>query len=68
MKGVGKSIEVVQQSNKQQQEQGPVAARTRGSSSSEVDLNKGLRVVEANNTTKVFDKYNRRIILPTCGK
>jgi hypothetical protein len=42
-----------------------VAARTRESSSSQVNLNKGGRGVEANNTAKAVNKYKMRIILPT---
>jgi hypothetical protein len=58
-------METRQQSNNQQQEQAPVVARTRGSSSYQVDFKKGVRVVEENNSTKVFNRFNRRIILPT---
>jgi hypothetical protein len=57
--------ETRQQSNKQHQEQSPVAARTRtGARDDNLKLH-NVTVEEGKNSTQVFSKYNRRIILPT---
>jgi hypothetical protein len=65
IKLVGKSMERGQQSDKQLQEQAPVAATTAiASTEDELQVHK-LTVEEGNNPNKVVNKLNRRIILPT---
>jgi len=59
IKVIGYSMETRQQVKQQEEEQAPVAVRTRTAAK------KVVVVEESRNTTKKFNKYKRRITLPT---